>query len=291
MTPSPRRLPILRGPACPGLPTVPAQPAPDLPVRARRRLLAWGLGLGVLAAAAPRAARAGTDDAMVEFDLLYIPPLFLTGQAGRGPDGAAQALAALDRLQSRWPALRQRLQAVWPRDAGWRRTLATVQRHLAEAGRHARHGAWADSHEALEQVRLVLMAARAARGHGHVLDRYVAFHGSMEAIVAVAAAAAPSGVLPAERREALAAEFATARALWHRVEGAPIDAVAWALSPAREARLRRGLADETQALQRLSEALRGRDDAALLKAAAAIKPPFVRAYTAFGLDPGEAWPR
>jgi hypothetical protein len=37
----------------------------------------------------------------------------------------------------------------------------------------------------------------------------------------------------------------------------------------------------------LSDALRGNDDAAMLKAAAAIKPPFARAFTVFGGAEGE----
>jgi hypothetical protein len=38
----------------------------------------------------------------------------------------------------------------------------------------------------------------------------------------------------------------------------------------------------TAALARLSDALRGTDNAALLKAAVAIKPPFAHTFTAFG---------
>ena len=54
------------------------------------------------------------------------------------------------------------------------------------------------------------------------------------------------------------------------------------MSEAQQAQFNKGMADVTQALSRLSDALRGADNAALLKAAAAIKPPFARTFTAFG---------
>ena len=62
----------------------------------------------------------------------------------------------------------------------------------------------------------------------------------------------------------------------------------WGLSPARQAQLRQGLADEDRALARLSQALAaGAPEAELLQAGAALKGPFVKAYTAFGWPAGE----
>ena len=57
---------------------------------------------------------------------------------------------------------------------------------------------------------------------------------------------------------------------------------------ARQAQLRQGLADEDRALARLSRALAaGAPEAELLQAGAALKGPFVKAYTAFGWPAGE----
>jgi hypothetical protein len=60
------------------------------------------------------------------------------------------------------------------------------------------------------------------------------------------------------------------------------DAAGYGLSPGRGRQLDQARADESNALSALSQALHAGTDAEVLKAAAAIKPPFVRAYVAFG---------
>ena len=67
--------------------------------------------------------------------------------------------------------------------------------------------------------------------------------------------------------------LAKARALWRGLEQVTIDPAAYGLSAPRQAQLRQALADETEALSRLSSALRGASDADLLKAAAATALP------------------
>lgn len=251
--------------------------------------LTAGVALGAPLALGPLPASAASPstDVMLAFDRLYIPPLFLTGSAGKSADGPARADAALQRLVQAWPALHDQLRAVWPRDAGWRHTLAAVQGHIRKATDLAARRQWPESHEALEAVRLDLQRARAGRRMDYLLDRYTAFHEPMEHLAAAGATAAATP-LDATARAALEHHYAQARARWRDIETVPIDARALGLSPAREAQLRKALADEDAALAALSDALRGRDDAALRQAAAATKPPFVRAYTAFGLPVGEA---
>jgi hypothetical protein len=233
-----------------------------------------------------RAVAKGDDGAMIDFDAVYIPPLLLTGAAPKSPEGPARAQAALSRLQAQWPALRARLQAVWPRDRAWLRTLDGVQGHVADAARHAGRGAWPESHEALEHVRMALKQAREARGMDYVLDRFIAFHEPMEHLADAAVKWTPTTLGPQQRAE-VERHYAEARARWRAVEALQFDAAALRLTPVREAQLRKAMTDEGAALAALSQALRGDDAAALLKAAAATKPPFVRAYTAFGLADGE----
>lgn len=81
--------------------------------------------------------------------------------------------------------------------------------------------------------------------------------------------------------------YAAARATWRHVETSAWDAQALALSPARSAQFQAALAEEGAALQQLDQALRSGPPAAVLKAAGAIKGPFVRAYTALGWPANE----
>ncbi|WP_461548373.1 hypothetical protein, partial [Sphaerotilus sulfidivorans] len=140
---------------------------------------------------------------------------------------------------------------------------------------------WEASHETLERVRGTLFEARRSLGIDYALDDFTAFHGAMGAI-------ANRSAVPPAQREALERDYARARALWRRIERLELDPARWGLSPARQAQLRQGLADEDRALARLSRALAaGAPEAELLQAGAALKGPFVKAYTAFGWPAGE----
>lgn len=262
---------------------------PGAPVSRRSALLtslAWAAAADV-AWAAPASAPATAPaiamtpaarwSAQVALDGVYIPALFLTGSAPRTPAGPDQARAAMQRLLQDWPARRLALAAVFPGDAGWRAALAEVHATLQRAAAETDRQAWPQAHETLEAVRETLFEARRQRGLAYLPDDCTAFHTAMEAV---------AGVKSVDR-EALLAGFARARALWRVVEQQTVDARALGLSPARLRQWQQGLADETAALARLSDALRTADDAGVLQAAAAIKAPFVRAYTALGWPPGE----
>ena len=254
---------------------------PESPSVARRPLLV-ALVLLPLASALPvKAATHLTDaarSAMVAFDAVYIPALFLTGSAGKSAEGPAKAEAAMQRLLADWPRRRAALVAALPGAKGWTQALEAVGRHLTDAGRQVASRRWEDSHTTLEHVREAMFEARHALGIDYALDHYTAYHGAMEALANATTV----------QRPAMEADYAKARALWRSIEQRPLDPAAFGLSVPRQAQLRQALLDETDALSRLSSALRGASDADLLKAAAALKPPFVRAYVAFGWAPGES---
>lgn len=239
--------------------------------------------LSTLLAGRPFATRAATPSrqaAMARFDVVYIPALFLTGTAARQAPAVPKAQAAMRRLLAEWPERRAALQALWPRDAGWRHALDTSAQALQAAARDAESGAWEAAHNRLEAVRESQFHARRALGEAYLLDDFTAFHEVMEAITA-------SPTPSAERLQDL---FTQARVRWHRLSSQPIAPATWGLTPTREARLQQAMADETSALSRLSDALRGGDAAATARAAAALKAPFVQAYVAFGWEPDERQP-
>lgn len=73
-----------------------------------------------------------------------------------------------------------------------------------------------------------------------------------------------------------------AQTLWRLIERAPIDSAYYGLTAERFDKLKDALAAESAALRRLERTLNDNNPVELLAAAAAIKPPFARAYTAFG---------
>ncbi|RZS56934.1 hypothetical protein [Sphaerotilus mobilis] len=239
-------------------------------------LLAGSLLAGPLLAATTLSATTLSADArqaMLAFDAHYIPRLFLTGSAPKSETGPAKARAALKRLVDGWPARRAALAAAVPGDARWTQALEAVQGHLMRASTQVASADWAGSHETLEHVREVLFEARRAIGIDYPLDAYTAYHGAMETLA------------NATRldRSAFQADLATARQLWRVLDEMPVDATAHGLDAERSAQLTKARQDETAALAQLTQALAAQaPDAEVLKAAAALKPPFIRAYLSFG---------
>lgn len=232
-------------------------------------------------------AKADPLPATVRFDALYIPALSATSAAHTDARAVPRARAASARLHQAWPALRRALAAAPPGPAGaWARALQQVEVQLATAERSVARADWAQAHEDLEPVRITLLKARQAAGFDYFVDRLTAFHEPMEVLASAGATLAP-GRIDARHRAELEKTFAEAAARWRAIEQHLPDARVYRLSPAREAQFRQNLAAEAAALSRLSDALRGGDDARLLAAAKAIKPPFARAFTAFGLAEGE----
>lgn len=235
----------------------------------------------VLCAMAANAQAAPLED-MLAFDGIYIPALAATNGAADAA-GQARARATMQRLVDQWPALRARLSAVGraSRDPqAWNRALSEVNGQVTRAAAETREGRWNDAHETLEGVRMAMLRARESGGPAYYVDRLVAYHHPMEAVAKFGAATAP---LTSAQREALVQAYTHARALWAAVEREPVDPARYGLVDARRAQYERGMADESAALTRLSDALRSGDDAAIVKAAAAIRQPFARAYIAFGL--------
>ncbi len=238
----------------------------------RRHLIALAVlsGTATMALAAPLADAARS--AMLTFDGLYIPVLFLTGSAGKSAEGAAKATAAMRRVMEQWPARRQALEAGLPGQAVWAKALDGVQDKLREADVLVSKAQWAASHEVLEHVREIMFEARRSLGLAYALDDFTAFHGAMEKVANATSAQRPT----------VEADLAAAKAMWKVIEGMTFDPAVYGLSAAQASQLAQARADETAALARLSQALREAGDADLRKAMGAIKPPFVRAYLAFG---------
>lgn len=240
--------------------------------------------LAVASLATPAfAARAPLLDAMVALDAVYIPALSLTTAAQNDPAAVPRAQAAMGRLQGRWPALRVALEIRKPAD--WAAALDAVGRQIDAAAAAVALSNWAAAHEALEPVRLTLMKAREDAGVDYFVDRLTRFHEPME-VLALAGSRGLVPISPPMRAE-IERAFAEARAHWRLVEQNLPDHAAYRMSTRRIAQFKQALGDEAAALTKLSDALRGGDDAALLKAASAIKPPFARVFTAFGAAPDE----
>jgi hypothetical protein len=243
------------------------------------------------AATAPAVQRAHTlaRAPMVQFDALYIPALAATSAAQSDPRVAAKAQAATARLRAAWPALQRAMASHAPdavHAAAWQAALRQVSRLLQLGDQAVAAARWKDAHEALEAVRVDLMRVRQAAGFDYFVDRLTIYHEPMERLALAGLNGSPTA-LDAAQRAVLERDFAEARAQWHDIERHLPDPVAYRLGTTRHNQFRQGVLAEGVALQRLSDALRSPDNAAVLAAAKGLKPPFARVFTAFGLAEGE----
>jgi len=246
-----------------------------------RGLTATGFALAMFGG-----AQAAILDNSIALDAVYIPALSLTNARPGDTVAADKARAAMQRLESSWPGLRAALlkdfsDGTPAQAAAARKTLAQVDKALAESRKAVAAGKFEAAHTALEDVRIDLMKLRLARGVDYYMDRLTAYHEPMEVLALAGVNTRPQDLTPA-RRDEMERAFVEASALWRRAGKNLPDPRAYQMNEARLAQFNKGMAEVTAAMSRLSDALRGVDNAALLKAAAAIKPPFARTFTAFG---------
>jgi hypothetical protein len=214
---------------------------------------------------------------MVRLDKVYIAALAFSSQGK-----AVETRSAMRDLTRTWQGFRERHRAANPQDLQWQKDFDAMERLIGKAAAIADSGRKVtDAHEALEEVRIVMMQLRARNGIEYFVDRLTAFHEPMESIVLLAKDKSPEQL--AERDIARIGELLPqAEALWGQVVQAQFDAATYQLDPEAYAKARRLMQLEQQALAELRAALAAGDRARIAKAAVAIKPSFAALFMTFG---------
>lgn len=254
-----------------------SSPTPEgVSVKVIRSLLAAGLLLTAAAANAELKPLAADSAAL---DRAYIPALMSSG----GKD-LAKAQATHEAYERAWAIFADQQRKAFPGNAEWTKLLAEADKANAEARAALANGKASDAHNAQEVVRHALWHQRQAMQVAYQPDLLTDFHATMETIIATAQAGTGDAATPAQLAT-LRALLPKARAQWDRVEGAAWSPADYALDGARLENYRAAMAAEDQALAALAAALDEGNGPAIAKAAAAIKPPFAKAYAAFGVFP------
>lgn len=215
----------------------------------------------------------------VALDRSYIPALMLSN----GKD-LAKAVAAQDAYDKAWAAFAARQQGARPGDAGWTKMFAGIEKANAEARAALAAGKAGAAHNAQEEVRHLLWHERRALGLAYQPDLLTDFHATMELIIAGVEGKGPAAIGAAEIAD-LRRQVAEARRLWEAVKSARWAPADYGMDGARLDQYRAALVAEDKALDELAGALDAADGARIAKAAPAIKPPFAKAYAAFGVFP------
>ncbi len=212
-------------------------------------------------------------------DRSYIPALMLSN--GKDP---AKARTAQETYEQAWAAFAAKQRNAKPGDAGWTKMFAIVDKANAEARAALAAGRMSDAHNAQEEVRHALWHERQAMKLQYQPDLLTDFHATMELIILAVQDKAPPAIGAAEIAK-LRPQLAEARKLWQAVKTARWSPEEYGLDAARTESYRAALVAEDKALDELGAALDAGDGARILKAAPAIKPPFAKAYAAFGSFP------
>jgi hypothetical protein len=212
-------------------------------------------------------------------DRAYIPALMLSN----GKD-SAKARAAHAGYEAAWQRFVAGRRTAQPAGEGWTKVLAEVDRANAKARAALDAGAMKDAHDAQEEVRHALWHERQVAKLDYQPDLLTDFHATMELIIADATARPPAAIGKAEIAT-LRGRLGTARAAWQQVKAAAWDPADYGLDAKRLQSYRAALDAEDRALDELAAALDAGDGARIAAAATAIKPPFARAYAAFGVFP------
>jgi len=212
-------------------------------------------------------------------DRSYIPALMLSN--GKDP---AKAVAAQEAYEKAWAAFATRQRDARPGNAGWAAMFAAIEKANGDARSALAAGKMSAAHNAQEEVRHLLWHERRALGLAYQPDLLTDFHATMELIIAGVEGKGAAGVGAAEIAESKR-QLAEARRLWEAVKSARWDPADYGLDAARLDQYRAALAAEDKALDELGAALDAADGARIAKAAPAIKPPFAKAYAAFGVFP------
>jgi hypothetical protein len=227
-------------------------------------------------------AQAGVDrkillQDMAAFDRAYVPALAVTGE-----HKLKAARKAMARLNGEWKTFRNRYQGSLGSDKAWQEGFMQIDAHVRRANAVVANGDTLNqAHQALEEVRVILMNLRRHDGMQYFPDALTAYHEPMEAIV-LAARGKTARTLGEAELARLSRTLPEARRLWQEAVKTPMDAGVFRFKPAWTQAVQAAIQQESEALQMLEKALASHDRAQIVPAVAAIKPPFARLYGLFG---------
>jgi len=214
---------------------------------------------------------------MVKLDKSYIAALALTSQGE-----VAESRKAMDILSGSWKAFKKTYYDANPKDTQWKKDFDAADKMIAEAAHIVvSDRKVTDAHEALENMRMVMMRLRARNKVDYFVDGLTAFHEPMEAIVLAAKDKTPETLTDADIQR-IRKTLPDAEKLWNRVMAGKLDAATYQLDASQITQAQKLMQTEQQALAALKSALAKGEKPAIIKTAVGIKPNFAQLFMIFG---------
>ncbi|PKN71009.1 MAG: hypothetical protein CVU54_03245 [Deltaproteobacteria bacterium HGW-Deltaproteobacteria-12] len=239
-------------------------------------LLASVIGL-FLSASLPLLAAGQLEKEMAALDKVYIPALALTSQANKAAAEKAVKLTA-----DQWTQFKKNNAAIFSKNKADQADLAIIDQLMADAERSVRVNEKTDeAHEILEGVRNTLLKIRERNSIDYYIDYTTKFHEPMEEIVLTAKGRTPETLTDTMLLK-IRDNFKVARQDWKNLQNASFDPALFSFDAKKDARRKAYIQAETEAMDRLKNALEGGDKGSIIKAALGIKPNFVNLFLLFG---------
>lgn len=218
---------------------------------------------------------------MAALDKKYIPALGLSGQAGQ----LEQAKAAFSDFEGAWDAFNQRYSNEPGFDAEWKDDLSKV----GEAVSKAKVALVGESngpaaHEALEAVRMTLLASRTRQKIPYFLDYLTLYHNDMEALLGGKPKKAMKDWSDSERM-GFAADLDIAAARWEKVKSQEGLLPAAALSTKASAAYAARWQEVDSIMAGMKRAFESGDEGAFSERLGQLKPAFIKTFFLFGEFP------
>lgn len=214
---------------------------------------------------------------MADFDKAYIPLLFYTDEGDL--ESSKRAMVFLD---AEWESLKAKYGERAEANPEWKRDFAQIEQMMASAKRIlSTTEDLSDAHLALEYIGGTLTEFRRSSGIDYPLDYLNEFHALMGEIIWIERYRTPE-TLNDDDLNWVRDQLVEAAAVWEKVQQTGFDSDAFGLSAEKGARLRLAIQAESDALQRLDQAIKSGDKAAIIRAASTLQPNFAKAYLLFG---------
>ncbi len=212
---------------------------------------------------------------MAAFDRYYIPALYYTGQ-----DEKEISVKKIMRLKAAWSDFKNKYSD--SEKMGWKREFVKINRYIEKADRAAAAGNdMARAHEALEEVRFLLLEARRKNKIDYIGDYLTDFHSGMEAVVSIVKNKSPKE-LKEENLKTINEISAGMLSIMRRVEKREIDKNVFKFSGGEKERLKEHAVALRKKLTLLNTACGAGDKKRVKEISVEIKPVFIDMFLMFG---------
>lgn len=243
-----------------------------------KKILLFTLGTMLfLTTAIPLSAASRLEKDMVAFDKAYIPALALTSQTNKAATEKAMKL-----MVAQWSVFKKKHAKTFNRNKADKANLAVIDKLISDAEHIVRENEKTDeAHEVLEGVRNTFLKIRERNSINYYIDYTTKFHEPMEAIVLIAKGKTAE-TLTEEMLLKIKDNFKVAQQDWENLQNASFDPALFSFSAEKDAQRLGYIKAETEAMNKLINALENGNKGGIIKAAMGIKPNFVSLFLMFG---------